>query len=369
MINIVLDTNSWLYLCNGYDQETNKHQSGLHFKLLAELISLVERGVVRLFVNDVIIKEFKRNRDVAENHIKKMETTLQGKADFFKGIKKELSEEGKKKVDEVFKELEASVKKEIDLNETHIQKVEDLLFNKAETIPIKPEFYIEAGKLAEDKKAPFHKKNNSVGDALILLSAADFFRNDQYDDTGDTIFVSNNSDDYCASKGSKEVHPDLQPYFQSSGITFELNIGKALNLSQELIAQIDAYNDYMDTISHCIANCKGEELGTNIVVYDPAIEVKIENTEDHHFNPDQLQLDLPDDFKITEADIEAANSKNRILLEFGSCQHCNAFHVRCECGAVNYHYGDLEFECDCGIIIYQDEDGDYCVAREWPEQE
>jgi hypothetical protein len=369
MINIVLDTNSWLYLCNGYDQETNKHQSGLHFNLLAELISLVERGAVRLFVNDVIIKEFKRNRDVAENHIKKMEASLKGKADFFKGIKNELSDGGKQKAEEVFLELEANVMKEIELNKAHIEKVEGLLFSKAELIPMRSEFYVEAGKLAEDKKAPFHKKNNSVGDALILLSAADFFKNDQYEDIGDTIFVSNNSDDYCVSKGSKEVHPDLKPYFQSSGITFELNIGKALNLSQELIAQVEAYNDYMDTIGHCIANCKGQDLGTDIVVYDAPVAIKIDNTEDYHFNPDQLQLDFPEDFKITEADVEEANSKNRILLELGFCQHCNASHVRCECGAINYNYGDLGFECDCGVIIYQDEEGDYRAAHDWPEDD
>lgn len=364
MINLVLDTNTWLYLCNGYDQDTSKHQSGLNFRLLSELSALVNEGKIRLFVNDIIFKEYKRNRSVAENHIKSLEESIINKRNYLKNLKKGLSAEGKINIDNLLAELEQNSKNEIQDNLDHIAKVEDLLYNKSEIIPIEGTVYKEVSDLAVDKKAPFHKKNNSTGDALILLSAAAYFKTNLYEDAPSTIFVSNNSDDYCESKGSNQVHEDLKPYFQAADISFELNIAKALKLSEEIIAQIDEYNKYLDTVSYCIANCKGEEMGTNLVFFDSPIEIKLEGVDDRYFNPDQMQLDLPAEFQITEDDIAKENSKNLIYIEFGTCAHCSADHVRCDCGNVNYSYGELHIECSCGLFISQDEDGYYHASRE-----
>lgn len=43
MIYLILDTNNWIYLANGWDAGNDKHHDSLHFELLQSLSELRER--------------------------------------------------------------------------------------------------------------------------------------------------------------------------------------------------------------------------------------------------------------------------------------------------------------------------------------
>lgn len=357
MVNIILDTNTWIYLANGYDQNTQNYQGGLHFKLLAEINQLINQGKIRLFKNETILMEWQRNKAATEIQITAKKGAIEGMRTQFAGAKKILSDDGKMKADEVFQEYEAAVLKEIDIQNNHIIEVENLIKNIAIDIPIKDEAYVIAGKLAAAKKAPFHNKANSFGDAVILLSAVNYFSVNDYEWIGNTIFVSNNSDDYSAKKGSKEIHPDLAPFLKEADIAFELNIAKALNLSQDISTQIDHYIQYHESREPCLANCKGEIFGTNIVVYE-AIKIYVEGADLLVFNPNQLQLFPGPEFSLSKEEIDKINDTKTVTIEFGTCEHCYATHIRCDCGHEHYTYDDpYDISCDCGKDIYNDKAG------------
>lgn len=357
MVNLVIDTNTWIYMANGYNQETEKYDDGYHFKLVGDLINLIEKGQIRIIVNQVIIDEWNRNKEKTENLIKKHLGTIEGVHGTIKGIKKKISKESGLKADEVFEEYKKEVEKEIEKNRTHILEVEDLIFNKSINIPIKNEIKITAADLALQKKAPFHNKNNSVGDAVILLSAVDYFQEAEYDWIDNTIFVSNNSDDYCEKKGSKNIHPDLVPYFRQASIQFEINIAKALNLSQNIVKEIYEFFDYVESINPCLADCKGMEYGMAKVFYHEEVVVPIEGKEIEYYNPNQLQFDFPNIKKATPEDYIRIQNTNTVTFKKGSCDFCGALHLRCDCGMDFYSYGsEMKIQCTCGKFIEANED-------------
>jgi predicted nucleic acid-binding protein len=57
---IFLDTNNWIYLCNGYNVYSGKHEE-LHFKIFDTLKKRSEEGSLRFLINDIVIDEWTRN--------------------------------------------------------------------------------------------------------------------------------------------------------------------------------------------------------------------------------------------------------------------------------------------------------------------
>jgi len=357
MVNIILDTNTWIYLANGFDQSKNTHNDGLKVKLLGEIQQLLKTGKIRLFTNDIVLDEWKRNQSARELYIEKKKAYLESEKNRFSNMKKKVEGDAKIKIQEASDAYESAILEEIKKDQEHIKAVEDLLFNQSENIPIQDKNYIEAAKLAVGKKPPFHKKGNSFGDAVILLSSVDFFEDRGYDWIKHTIFVSNNSEDFCVAKGSNEVHPDLQQYFGKGAIAFELNIALALGLSKDIVLQIQEYHAYIDSLEPCLADCKGQDYGTNLVIYDE-IEIFDSSKEKLVLDSSQIQLDLGQGFVLSKELVELANKQNSIKIEVGNCMHCNATHVRCSCGSEHYEYdSEFEIECSCGLTLCGDKDG------------
>lgn len=77
MIFLILDTNIWLYLANGFDSDKNTHEHNLHqeshIALLQRLKNAVETGEVRILINDIILDEWKRNEAVSQTLISILE--------------------------------------------------------------------------------------------------------------------------------------------------------------------------------------------------------------------------------------------------------------------------------------------------------
>ena len=360
MVNIILDTQTWIYLANGYNQASLKHEDIQHLNLYSILEDLRARKKINILVNEVIVEEWHRNIESTKTLVEKNKRTLSGVQSTFFSVKNYLSESGKLDADKVFNEYKISLLKEIDKNFQHIKNVENLILKNSIKIPVSNEIRIETSKLAQQKKAPFHNKNNSVGDALILFSTIDYLKKFNQDFNGvysSSIFISNNSDDYCDKKGSTSIHADLKPYFEEANLQFETNIGRALNLSQEIIKDIDEFNE-MIRFSGCLADCVADESYLKAVDYNRNIKIPINNTIIEHYNPNQMTFDFGKQYILTRSQFESINADKFAYISFGNCEFCNALHVRCNCGCEHYTLEEENYiiGCHCGCVIEKHND-------------
>jgi hypothetical protein len=346
---LILDTQSWIYLANGYNQATREFDGDLHFRLLCDIVDLIDKGKLKILINEVILMEWERNQKAIQTQIEKIHNKIRNERDQIRSKKKRLLPGQKLIADFELKEFEEFHLSIIKKNEEHILKVDNLLKIRSINIPIKTEHKLQAVDIALKKEPPFHRKNNSVGDALILISTSDYLSGERYEFVNDSIFVSNNTDDYSEEKGSKIIHPKLKHYFDEASMHFETNLARALSLGEEIIKEIDDFNHYMydrDSIA-CQMNCKGSEYGMDEVEFNEEIEVKIGDFI-QVYDPDQLRFDFGKEFEITQKEIDAFAERDIKLVDAGRCNFCNTLHIRCECGeehAITYENG---YVCDCG---------------------
>ncbi|WP_298156180.1 PIN domain-containing protein [Flavobacterium sp.] len=358
-INLILDTQTWIYLANGFNQSSSKYEDGQHFKLYQKIEDFRKKKQIKLIVNEVVVEEWNRNKKSTLHLIEKHTKTMEGNANAVKNMKQYLSEDGKSQLDETFLEYKNGISQEIEKNKIHIAKIEKLMFKDSLHIPVSDQIRIDVTMLAQKKKAPFHNKNNSVNDALILFSIIDYLKNCNADEIGTgSIFISNNSDDYCEKIGSKIIHPDLSPYFLDADLEFETNIGKALDLSPEIIEEIDNYRSFIGRYSDCLSPSCPDEDQMNAVEYAIEEKIRIAGKDVVEFNPYQLQLKLGKDNALTRAKVDLINWGSFAHISFGNCEHCNALHLRCECGS-EHLIGDSEsfiVFCYCGAAIEKKND-------------
>ena len=71
----------------------------------------------------------------------------------------------------------------------------------------------------------------------------------------------------------------------------------------------------------CLANCKEEIFGTNIVVYE-ATKIYVDGADLLVFNPNQLQLFPGPEFSLSEEEIDEINDTKAVTIEIGICEHC-----------------------------------------------
>lgn len=88
MTYLILDTNIWIYLANGYCDSKNISDEDVHFELIKILLEKLDLGEIELVTNDIIIKEWDRNKAAKETSIDKWENRIKGNLDYFKSIEK-----------------------------------------------------------------------------------------------------------------------------------------------------------------------------------------------------------------------------------------------------------------------------------------
>ncbi|MCM3730110.1 PIN domain-containing protein [Fictibacillus nanhaiensis] len=106
------------------------------------------------------------------------------------------------------------------------------------------------------QKKPFQQNKNSTGDALIILSALEYLKENQFTKA---IFVTANYRDF-SSPDPKIIHSDLEPLFNEVGLEYSINIAEVINeihenaLSQEIVN--DMYPRYYGVNSFECPECK-----------------------------------------------------------------------------------------------------------------
>lgn len=349
-MTLVFDTQTWIYLANGYDQATRKINDGIHFHLMGKIITLVDSGKLKILTNEIVILEWNRNKHATKVLIDRYRKRIEDKTKEISALKKVLSEDGKLNADGVLSEFKKHYEVQIRMNQDHIVRVDEFLKTKTVIVPITDVQKLEVVDLAVEKNAPFHRKSNSFADAIILLSTAEYLdRRKKYGKIEDAIFVSNNSDDYCEKKGSDKIHPDLRWYFALGNMRFETNLARALEMSESIIREIDRFNEdlHRHNVIECEKRCGDSVHGWGIVEFDDHVRVYVGQPK-YVYNPNQLWLDFGYGFEITADYLKDLAERDSFYLESGRCNHCNTFHLECDCGEI--------------LTLSLDDDGEhYCL--------
>lgn len=209
----------------------------MHFELLQSLVELKKDNKIQVLVNEIIITEWKRNKEHCNLKIKSLENKLLNKESAFKEIAKYMKTKIKELQDEYVQGLESEILK----NREHIQSVENFLFNDCITVEITRELKLLIFDLSINNEAPFHNKKNNVGDAAILLSSVEYLKNNKNFLGNSAFFISNNIEEYTDGINLKSFHPQIKKLVDSIDIKFERVLPAALNISKKIIEEMEKF--------------------------------------------------------------------------------------------------------------------------------
>jgi len=371
---LIFDTNVWIYLCNGYDIFTGKYdlvKLKIYFKILDALIERVKKGDIEILVNDLIIKEWERNKASSFIHITKIQDKLYQIKVVLDSVNEIIVGE-ENAIKRIKEKLEVQVEIINDLNKKHIEKVENLLYNNTTKIDISNEVRIAATYLAEDKKAPFKgDKKNSMNDALIFLSSIEHIEKnlivyspfnipeeidfDSSEGSKDNIplfpksfFISNNKGDFSNPEKIHEIHPDLKEYLNKTNTIYSINFVQILNeieenlITEEEVSKLVGDDDFECACQHC------GPFG--IVQFSNPFFIIDENKPG--FDKNQLVIPFGDlEIQFNETDSMAS-------IRTGECNYCLTNHIICpNCDEITawVEFG-VPIECrgDCNTVFIVD---------------
>ena len=108
-----------------------------------------------------------------------------------------------------------------------VRKIE-AIFGRAEIIDTSDAVLLRAGRRACERKAPFHREKNSIGDAILIEIYRDVLLTRPSDLT--CAFVTHNKHDFSNMAGDeREPHPDLAELFPDARSVYALALGEVLN--------------------------------------------------------------------------------------------------------------------------------------------
>lgn len=357
---LILDTNIWIYLANGFNPETNNYEDGLHFKVLESLKHLVSEDKIKILTTELILEEWERNKQKRFTLIEKHQRSLESQVNNLKNIKKKLDEGDGHFVDTIINKYQDRIQSEIANNQKHIQEVEDLLNNYTVKFQITDSIKVKVTDWAVKKNAPFKgEKSNSTADALILFGSIDYLteiaKTDIFGEPifiyPESMFVSGNTGDFSDKTNKENLHPDLVPIVSPTKMGYGISLAKILNTIEELFKeseielleeQIEEWNEY-----YCeICEPGDEKIFYNVVHFGGSFEIESEKQTDI-MDPNQLEMfgDIPK--------LEVAQN-DKYLIEIGICQYCSQEYLFClQCNTSNV-ISDEFIECEgCGEIYKQ----------------
>jgi len=226
MTNIVLDTNIWIYLTKDtYQSLWNKFKE------------MKENDEIKVLVNDVIIKEWNRNK---ANTIKRLTASIKNEYNAAKNLANYL--QGKKKT-EFLKQISEYKEeyKRIEKATNRVQEIESFM-KSCQKINVTDEQKLFMSDLAINKKPPFQNNKNNFNDALIIRNILEFVKNEipfQYD----LIIASKNPSDFI-DKGTGEIYETLLAKLNPIRLKNVTELAEALELAPELIEDFDDWLDH-----------------------------------------------------------------------------------------------------------------------------
>jgi|GEM_PF-1935982 len=339
LIYLIFDTNIWLYLANGLDTASNSYHENRHFELLNSLKDHVQRGHIRIIKNYIVVEEWNRNKAHAFNQVNKLKERAKQAAHMLKKNAKAGDMDGAKECGKSLRELEERIRQ----NERHIEAVEDFLLNYCEEVAVTDKIKLWVFDFSMTKRAPFHNKKNNNADAAILLSAAEYLKEElRYDDEfGSAFFISNNVVDFSSSADTTKFHPDILGILPTGGISFQTYLPEALKISEEILEDMREFHRRQSLSFACESIvCSGQDDFVRFGYQDRMAKWKYESDDQH-----TTQLDL-----FTGA---VKSPKDRGHVKCGNCVFCGTLHVDCpHCGELVCAEQEARFKCEeCETVM------------------
>ena len=232
MTKMLIDTCVWLDLA-----KTSKGE-----KILSLLEEFIRNGEVSIFLPEIVITEFNRNKErVVDSAIKSLSS-------HFNVVREMVLKHGDEEYKDTFlSQLNDLNHKMPTIGESvfeSLQRIEKI-FGHSEIIEITDDIKLRAVQRAIDKVAPFHLPKNSTGDALIIESYKEF-KERNISQGAKLMFVTHNKSDFSLRNGNqKEPHEDLIDIFDSSDSQYLINLPEALNaINSDLVEEIEFESDW-----------------------------------------------------------------------------------------------------------------------------
>ena len=212
---LIIDTCTWINIGQTFYND-----------LLFEFLSLVYRHEIRLIVPKQVKDEWERHK------VEKIKTnlvgSLRGSLNTASKLKeliedKDRKNEFKQFIDAIRSEEERIVNKTADYNIMTIEQMMSHVLTKV--IDHSDDVIKKSVEWALQNKRPFRKNKNSIGDALIMFSAIEHAKENEYKEV---YFISNNTEDFSDDKNKKEIHSDIKPLFDEANIKYSINLPEVL---------------------------------------------------------------------------------------------------------------------------------------------
>lgn len=233
MFWILIDTCVWLDIAKTPDLQP----------LLTAMEELVQRQAISLILPQTILDEFQRNKSrVVEDSCRSLSST-------FKRVKEAVSKFGDPKQKKAVLQHLNDVDHRIPLlGATAVQQIGRIeqLMKEATVVEVTDTVKLRAAQRAIERKAPFHRGKNEIGDALILETYADFVQENRTKGTR-FAFVTHNKDDFSEPQGDKRrPHPDISPLFSRVKSLYFISLKEALSrVNPGLLANVSAEEEWL----------------------------------------------------------------------------------------------------------------------------
>ncbi|HHM8124448.1 TPA: PIN domain-containing protein [Pseudomonas aeruginosa] len=197
---VMLDTCVWI--------DTSSKKSEL--PMLTALEHLVESGVIKILIPDLVRTEYERNIDKVIESTRKR---LSAECKLVKGIIESFGGEGKQVAMTTIDDVNHRLPILSEANQATVKRVKKL-FDSAIKIQISDAAKIKAAERAIAKRAPFHKQKNSVADA-VLAEAFQEYRTQNSEGFKSFRFVTHNFHDFSGAD-HRQPHPDFAEIFDGN---------------------------------------------------------------------------------------------------------------------------------------------------------
>lgn len=216
MVKMLVDTCVWLDLAKDPDQQP----------LLGVIEELVRLNELSLIVPKTIVDEFNRNKQ------RILQDSNRSLSSHFKLVKEAVSRFGDNRnkqktiyqlndIDHKIPLIGASTAT------TALDRIENLILPFV--FEISSETKTSAAQRAIDQRAPFHRKKNSIGDAILIESYYEHVREKSVPGTRFS-FVTHNVHDFSDPSGNNKLpHPDIAPIFSKRRSLFFTSLAEAVH--------------------------------------------------------------------------------------------------------------------------------------------
>lgn len=339
---VVLDTNIWRYLFNGFDVLSDNFDES-HHAILELMERRVDEGCFVFLINELFLEEWKKYMNESNPRIKEIQGGLKRNLKDLKKIKEFVSGENVE-LEVLRRKIVEQFKKKVEKQKQHIERYENFVINKTFCIGVNNKVKSKAFDLAIIGEKSFDWNiENKRSDAILLLSSLNYIYNELHlkeprlnPENGfltslpDSYFISSNKRDLTPSGSSMSKHPDLERILMRTDTVLYYNIKEFVRLMDRELAGInEKLLDEIDAVNNC-GICKSSDPPTlnyssYFFIYDPIKGSKIKEIDaDDISHMDEIELALLPTKRCYTTQIRTAH-----------CSNCDSDFIECDCGKLS----------------------------------